>query len=102
VPPGTLDAGKFSGRRCRFGAGPLDVSVEELLTERCVMCPHFPTCPSADRPDREAARIVALHPSQGWGLLCNGVIVFDDAGQILPDGRAVAPRPVRLPALAST
>jgi hypothetical protein len=55
------------------------------------MCSHFPTCPSADRPDREAARIVALHPSQGWALLCNGVIVFDDAGEILPDGRAIAP-----------
>jgi hypothetical protein len=55
------------------------------------MCSHFPTCPSADRPDREAARIVAYHPSQGWALLCNGVISFDDAGEILPDGRAVAP-----------
>ena len=55
------------------------------------MCSHFPTCPSADRPDREAARIVALHPSQGWALLCNGVIAFDDAGEILPDGRAIAP-----------
>ena len=60
------------------------------------MCSHFPTCPSADRPDREAARIVAYHPSQGWALLCNGVISFDDAGEILPDGRAVAP-PRRAP-----
>jgi uncharacterized protein DUF5999 len=23
--------------------------------------------------------------------LCNGVIVFDDTGEILPDGRVVAP-----------
>jgi len=59
------------------------------------MCSHFPTCPSADRPDREAARIVAYHPSQGWALLCNGVISFDDAGEILPDGRAVARRAER-------
>jgi hypothetical protein len=57
------------------------------------MCTHVPPCPSADRPDRDAAQLVAFHPSQGWGLLCNGVIVFDDAGEILPDGRAVAPPP---------
>ena len=24
-------------------------------------------------------------------MLCNGVIVFDDGGEMLPDGRAVAP-----------
>jgi hypothetical protein len=24
-------------------------------------------------------------------MLCNGVIVFDDGGKLLPDGRAVAP-----------
>jgi len=48
------------------------------------MCPHRPACPSADRPDRDAARAVASHPEQGWSLLCNGVIVFDDLGEILP------------------
>jgi hypothetical protein len=57
------------------------------------MCLHRPQCPSADRPDRDAARIVATHPEQGWSLLCNGVVVFDDTGELLPDGRAVAPRP---------
>jgi hypothetical protein len=64
------------------------------------MCPHWPPCPLADRPDRDAARTVAFHPDQGWSLLCNGVIVFDDTGEILPDGRAVPPHPparVRLP-----
>ena len=53
------------------------------------MCPHLPACPSADRPDRDAARTVASHPEQGWSLLCNGVVVFDDAGALLPDGRAL-------------
>jgi Family of unknown function (DUF5999) len=24
--------------------------------------------------------------------LCNGVIIFDDTGELLPDGRAVPPR----------
>ena len=43
-------------------------------------------------PHRDAARVVAFHPEQGWSLLCNGVIVFDDMGEILPDGRVVSPR----------
>ena len=53
------------------------------------MCPHRPPCPPADRPDRDAAHTIAFHPEQGWSLLCNGVIVFDDMGEILPDGRVV-------------
>ncbi len=68
------------------------------------MCPHLPVCPPADRPDRAAARAVASHPEQGWSLLCNGVIVFDDMGEILPGG-LVTPPPhrrarSRLPAAA--
>jgi Family of unknown function (DUF5999) len=67
------------------------------------MCPHWPPCPPADRPDHDAAHTVAFHPEQGWSLLCNGVIVFDDMGEILPDGRVVPPHPparVRLPCAA--
>lgn len=44
-------------------------------------------------PDHMAARAVARHPEQGWSLLCNGVVSFDDTGELLPDGRAVPPRP---------
>jgi Family of unknown function (DUF5999) len=55
------------------------------------MCPHRPPCPPADRPDRGAAHTVAFHPEQGWSLLCKGVIVFDDTGEILPDGRVIPP-----------
>jgi Family of unknown function (DUF5999) len=55
------------------------------------MCPHQPSCPPADHPDRDAAHTVAFHPEQGWSLLCNGVIVFDDTGEILPDGRVIPP-----------
>jgi hypothetical protein len=57
------------------------------------MCRHQPTCPSADAPDRDAARVVSSHPEQGWSLLCNGVVSFDDAGDLLPDGRMIAPQP---------
>jgi hypothetical protein len=62
------------------------------------MCPHQPACPPADAPDHDAAHPVATFPGQGWSLLCNGVIVFEDTGELLPDGRAVAPhRPSRRP-----
>ncbi|MEU9157963.1 DUF5999 family protein [Streptomyces sp. NPDC048417] len=55
------------------------------------MCTHTPKCPSATSSDREAAHAVASHPEQGWSLLCNGVLVFDDTGELLPDGQVVAP-----------
>ena len=55
------------------------------------MCSHQPSCPPADHRDRDAARTVAFHPEQGWSLLCNGVIVFDDRGEILPGGRGIPP-----------
>jgi hypothetical protein len=55
------------------------------------MCPHQPHCPSAGSPDREAAHIMASHPEQGWSLLCNGVLLFEDTGELLPDGTTIAP-----------
>jgi Family of unknown function (DUF5999) len=54
-------------------------------------CQHRPQCPPYDAPDRDAAHIVATHPEQGWNLLCNGVVVFDDTGAILPSGACIAP-----------
>lgn len=56
------------------------------------MCDHEPRCPSAQTAERTAAHRCALHPEQGWALLCNGVIVFDDGGILLPGGEAIAPR----------
>jgi len=67
------------------------------------MCSHRPPCPPADHRDRGAARTVASHPEQGWSLLCNGVIVFDDMGEILPGDRVIPPRcpaHIRLPVAA--
>ena len=55
------------------------------------MCQHQPRCPEWPAPDHLAARIVADQPGQGWSLLCNGVILFDDGGELLPDARAAAP-----------
>jgi uncharacterized protein DUF5999 len=57
------------------------------------MCQHRPACPDAQAPDSSAAHVVASHPEQGWSLLCNGVVLFDDAGKLLPDGRPVIPLP---------
>jgi hypothetical protein len=70
------------------------------------MCTHRSSCPAADSPETRVttarlttarlatAHVVAAHPEQGWNLLCDGTIVFDDTGELLPDGRVVAPRRV--------
>jgi hypothetical protein len=55
------------------------------------MCLHQPPCPPADAADREAAHTVACHPEQGWSLLCNGVVTFEDTGVLLPGGRSIPP-----------
>ncbi|PKW06430.1 hypothetical protein SAMN05428944_6520 [Streptomyces sp. 1222.5] len=55
------------------------------------MCQHQPPCPPAESADRESARLAAHHPEQGWSLLCNGVLLFEDTGELLPDGRIIAP-----------
>jgi hypothetical protein len=55
------------------------------------MCAHESQCPSAGDTACAAARVIASHPEQGWSLLCNGIVFFDDGGLILPDGRAAAP-----------
>ncbi|MFC3574757.1 DUF5999 family protein [Streptomyces yaanensis] len=61
------------------------------------MCFQQPTCPSTDAT---APHVVAAHPEQGWNLLCNGAIVFDDTGELLPDGSVVAPHRVPMGQLA--
>jgi len=54
------------------------------------VCQHRPRCPAANASDHDAARVVVGHPEQGWSLLCNGVVVFEDYGELLPDGRSVS------------
>ncbi|MFJ9862549.1 DUF5999 family protein [Streptomyces sp. NPDC101165] len=43
---------------------------------------------------------VSAHPEQGWALLCDGSIRFDDSGELLPDGSVVPPRRVPTDRLA--
>jgi hypothetical protein len=54
------------------------------------MCAHATPCPDATSDARDLAAVVSGHPEQGWNLLCNGVVLFDDDGELLPDGRAIA------------
>lgn len=62
------------------------------------MCSHEPACPSSEHFDREAARVLAAHPEQGWSLLCNGVVLFEDTGELLPNGTVIAPHRPRVAA----
>ncbi|MBO2451170.1 hypothetical protein J4573_29035 [Actinomadura barringtoniae] len=62
-----------------------------MTTRPSPPCSHQPPCPQAGGHDGEAARVVASHPEQGWSLLCNGIVVFDDTGELLPDGKIVNP-----------
>jgi Family of unknown function (DUF5999) len=66
-------------------------------------CPHVPPCPPPQAPGRLAARVIASHPEQGWSLLCNGVVAFEDTGALLPDGSVIGPdRTTRLAGAAVT
>ncbi len=55
-------------------------------------CTHNPPCPDAQAIDRDAAHVLVSHPEQGWSLLCNGVVLFEDTGELLPDGRSIGAR----------
>ncbi|MFJ5851188.1 DUF5999 family protein [Streptomyces sp. NPDC092903] len=61
-----------------------------------VSCVHVPPCPGVQADDREAARLLAHHPDQGWSLLCNGILLFEDTGELLPNGQAIAPHRHRM------
>ena len=64
------------------------------------MCDHTPCCPSAGSATCRSAHTRVRNDQQGWCLLCNGVIVFDDGGAILPDGGVLDP-PAPVAALAA-
>jgi anti-sigma regulatory factor (Ser/Thr protein kinase) len=78
-----------AGKPARPGGCPHAAACGPARTP--VTCKHTPRCPGADAPDRAAARAIAVHPEQGWSLLCNGVVVFEDSGALLPDGTVIDP-----------
>jgi hypothetical protein len=59
-------------------------------------CRHYPACPTAADLDRDAAHVISAHPEQGWSLLCNGVVVFEDFGELLPNGECTGARRAEL------
>lgn len=79
-------------------ANPTQLQAKTSLPRRRPLvsnCRHPMRCPDATAADFRAARVVAGQPSQGWSLLCNGVVLFDDGGALLPEGTALAPGAVR-------
>ena len=76
--------------RSRYRATGADPAGSSQPEWTAIMCTHDPACPAADAIDWWAARNITEHPGQGWTLLCNGALVFDDYGALLPDGRVTA------------
>jgi hypothetical protein len=83
-------------RSSELGAGT-SPAVQTLTVPECS---HQPRCPGAYDVAHSAARVVSCHPEQGWSLLCNGVVLFDDTGEILPDGHCTHARRAALTAAA--
>jgi len=65
------------------------------------VCSHEPQCPSTGHTARSAAHVIAAHPEQGWSLLCNGIVLFDDGGLLLLNGRAEALHTRPFPVIAA-
>jgi len=84
-----VGSGPVNGQPGNGSGGP--VPAAPSLGGRPEACPHAPPCPPPGAPGRQAARVIASHPEQGWSLLCNGVVVFDDTGALLPDGSVIEP-----------
>ena len=72
----------------------------ELAVPEDDMCQHQPRCPHPLARDRMAARVAASHPEQGWSLLCNGIVLFDDAGALMLYEPAISPSSGRIMAAA--
>ncbi len=68
----------------------------EAQTRSSARCHHVPACPSVDASDRDAAHVLASHPEQGWSLLCNGIVLFEDFGELLPNGTSCGARRAEL------
>ncbi|MFD8589897.1 DUF5999 family protein [Streptomyces sp. NPDC059637] len=87
--------------KARVHLRQLAEAVNLVLTELAgagVVCGHRPECPSAENRDFQAAQVRVRRPEIGCSVLCNGVLVFDDTGCLLPSGEVVAPRrPLPLP-----
>ncbi|HEY2271181.1 MAG TPA: DUF5999 family protein [Jatrophihabitantaceae bacterium] len=66
--------------------------IQEPGTPTSSSCFHSPPCPPVEASDRDAAHVLVSHPEQGWSLLCNGIVLFEDFGELLPDGKSFGAR----------
>ncbi|MFH8257650.1 DUF5999 family protein [Streptomyces roseolus] len=81
--------------KARVHLRQLAEAVKLVITELAsvgAVCGHRPECPSAENHDFQAAQIRVRRPEIGCSELCNGVLVFDDTGCLLPSGEVVAPQ----------
>jgi hypothetical protein len=68
----------------------------ETDTTAHARCHHEPQCPTVEASDRDAAHVLVSHPEQGWSLLCNGIVLFEDFGELLPNGTSCGARRAEL------
>lgn len=87
VPTQYLDA--------RIHLRTLTTAVATVINELAavgLVCGHLVECPPATARDCEAAKIRVHRPEIGCSELCNGVLVFEDTGCLLPSGAVISPR----------
>ncbi|MFE1786591.1 DUF5999 family protein [Streptomyces sp. NPDC059506] len=73
----------------------LATAVVAVITELAaagLACGHLVECPPATARDCEAAKIRVHRPEIGCSELCNGVLIFEDTGCLLPTGDVVEPQ----------
>ncbi|MFE3073595.1 DUF5999 family protein [Streptomyces sp. NPDC059247] len=90
LPAGYMDARVYVRR--------LAAAVEDVvgrMAEAGVVCGHEVECPAAMDVDAQAAQVRFRCPESGYSLLCNGLLLFDDTGYLLPAGRAESSRRLR-------
>ncbi|MFE8941118.1 DUF5999 family protein [Streptomyces sp. NPDC007872] len=87
VPTQYLDVRKH----LRTFATAVATVIAELVAAGLV-CGHSVECPPATAQDCEAAKIRVHRPEIGCSELCNGVLIFEDTGCLLPTGGIVEPR----------
>ncbi|MFF3359110.1 DUF5999 family protein [Streptomyces sp. NPDC002917] len=82
--PGLLCPWRSSRWPCARCSGP--------LRAEGALCEHSTPCPPANAADHLAASVLVGHAGADWSVLCNGVILFEDTGYLLPTGGVVGPR----------
>jgi hypothetical protein len=85
MPATTSGAARPEASTSRAATGETAMQATAATPPTAAACRHQPACPPPGAADRYRAHVAAAHPEQGWSLLCNGVVVFDDLGALLPD-----------------